>query len=95
MMKTKEEIQEMLDGDINKVIASHRGKITIVDRIGDLVKVEMIGGCQGCAGARYTLSLIVTEAIKTFDNTVGSIEDVTDHSAGKTPFYPKDEPKEV
>jgi len=89
-MKSKEEIQAVLDGDINKVIASHKGKITVIDRIGDLVKVEMIGGCQGCAGARYTLNLIVTEAIKDFDPTVGAIEDITNHDAGKNPFYPKE-----
>ncbi len=90
-MKTKEEIQAMLDGDINKAIAAHAGKITIIDRQDEVIRVEMIGGCQGCAGARYTLNSIVSGAIKEFDPSVVTVVDVTDHDAGTKPFYKKDQ----
>jgi len=88
-MKTVEEIQAMLDGDINQAIAAHKGKITILGRSDSIVNVEMIGGCQGCAGARYTLNSIVSQAIKEFDPTVIAIIDETDHAAGQAPFYKK------
>ena len=90
-VKTTGEIQAMLDGDINKAIAAHRGKITVMGRADEVVSVEMIGGCQGCAGARYTLNSIVSAAIKEFDPTVTKVVDVTDHSAGTKPFYKKDQ----
>jgi Fe-S cluster biogenesis protein NfuA len=91
-MKTNEEIQQMLDGDINKAIAAHSGKITVISRGPDtkFLFVEMRGGCQGCAGARYTLNSIVSQAIKEFDPTVETVVDSTDHSAGQNPFYKKD-----
>lgn len=88
-MRTSSEIQDMLDGDINKAIAAHRGKITVLHRDGDAVHVEMIGGCQGCAGARFTLNSIVSAAIKEFDSSVVNVVDDTDHVAGTTPFYKK------
>jgi Fe/S biogenesis protein NfuA len=90
-MKTLEEIQAMLDDDINKAIAAHKGKITVIDRECGILSVEMIGGCQGCAGARYTLNSIVSKAIKEFDPTVDTVADVTDHTAGTAPFYTKED----
>ena len=89
-IKTNDEIQEMLDGDINKAIAAHSGKITTLGRTDNTLYVEMIGGCQGCAGARYTLNSIVSQAIKEFDPTVEIVIDATDHEAGKNPFYKKE-----
>ena len=90
-MKSVEELQEMLDGDINKAIAAHSGSITIMGREDATVYVEMVGGCQGCAGARYTLNSIVSQALKEFDPTITTVEDVTDHDAGTKPFYKKDQ----
>jgi len=89
-MKTKEEIQAMLNETVNKLIAAHSGGITVVSRDGVTVEVNMVGGCQGCAGAKYTLNLYVTEAIKEFDSTVEWVIDVTDHDKGANPYYIKE-----
>ena len=89
-MKTKEELQEMLDNTVNKLIAAHGGGITVMSRDGVTVEVSMIGGCQGCAGAKYTLNLIVTNTIKDFDPTVEWVVDVTDHDKGANPYYIKE-----
>ena len=86
-MKTKEELQVMLDETVNKLIATHGGKIEIKSREAATVEVTMVGGCQGCVGAKYTLNLIVTNTIKDFDPTVEWVLDITDHDSGKNPFY--------
>jgi Fe-S cluster biogenesis protein NfuA len=48
-------VQELLDGEVNRSIAAHGGKISMVDfRDGSLL-IAMSGGCQGCAASQVTL----------------------------------------
>ena len=48
-------VQELLDREVNRSIASHGGKISIIDvRHGNLF-IAMSGGCQGCAASSVTL----------------------------------------
>jgi NFU1 iron-sulfur cluster scaffold homolog, mitochondrial len=89
-MKTKEELQGMLDTQVNTLLAGHGGRVDVVSREDDVVVVSMSGGCQGCAGARRTLKSIVSNFINEFDPSVISVIDATDHSSGKTPYFKKD-----
>lgn len=94
-MKTIQEIQQMLDTEVNPLLKNHGGKveaITIVDAYGGAgrqVQVVMSGGCKGCAGAKYTLSMFVAGKIKEFDLTIGDVLDVSDHT-DKSQAYFKD-----
>lgn len=89
-MKTLEEVQQHLDATVNTLLGQHRGRIDIVKLDRELVgvaHVKMSGGCQGCAGARATLKTIVTNHIKSFDNTITAIVDVTDHTDKTNAFF--------
>jgi Fe/S biogenesis protein NfuA len=89
-MKTMEEIQQMLDETVNVLLANHNGKAEIVTiDLNRVAGVVMSGGCQGCAGAKYTLNLIVSNKIKEYDPTIILVVDVTDHT-DKTSAYYKD-----
>lgn len=91
-MKTKEEIQQMLDEEVNTLLKFHKGRVDVRDLIREdgkpsEIHVTMSGGCQGCAGAKYTLSTLIQNKIATFDPSIDLFEDVTDHASGTTPYY--------
>lgn len=86
-MKTVAELQSVLDASVNDLIAAHGGRIEVVRRDANFVSVMMQGGCHGCAGARYTLRMVVGETLKQADPTVTDIVDVTDHASGQNPYY--------
>ncbi len=80
-------LQRVIDTEINPGIAAHSGAISL-DRVeGNTVYIEMMGGCQGCAASDITLRQGIHEAFRSAMPGVGAILDVTDHSAGKNPFY--------
>lgn len=95
-MKTVEEIQQMLDESVNVLLGQHRGSVQIVsiDREPKdmslhvhIAYVKMIGGCRGCAGARFTLATIVSNSIKNFDTTIDHVVDITDHTDKSQAFF--------
>jgi Fe-S cluster biogenesis protein NfuA len=98
-MKTVQEIQQMLDESVNQLLGQHRGRVDIVSverqsasHEGATVNcvaayVKMSGGCRGCAGAKYTLKMLVQQHIKSFDPTIDHIVDITDHADKKDAYY--------
>lgn len=96
-MKTVEQIQHMLDESVNSLLGQHGGRAEIVsiDREPNPeatlhvthAYVKMSGGCRGCAGAKYTLQMIVTNHITNFDPTIDSVVDITDHADKTSAYY--------
>lgn len=95
-MKSLEELQKHLDETVNTLLGQHRGRveITSIDRLPKdmelhvhIAYVKMHGGCRGCAGAKYTLNMLVTKAIKDFDITIDHVVDITDHTDKQQAFY--------
>jgi|TARA_R110001583_G_scaffold38874_18_gene125267 Fe/S biogenesis protein NfuA len=86
---TRDEIQKFVDEDINPALESHGGFLLIhdFDEEKKLLKVQMGGGCQGCASARITLKLQIEGFLKEEFPKLLEIEDVTDHLAGTNPYY--------
>ena len=82
-----EKIQSILDEQVNPSIASHGGKINLVDVKGTEVFMEMTGGCQGCAASQMTLRQGVERMIRQHVPEVTEIHDVTDHAAGDNPYF--------
>jgi Fe-S cluster biogenesis protein NfuA len=74
---------------VNPFIASHGGSIHLVEMRGSVARVEMEGGCQGCAAARGTLNEIVERMLRADVPGLEGVEDVTDHGAGENPFFPR------
>ena len=76
---------------MNRSIASHGGKISIVDiRHGNLF-IAMSGGCQGCAASSVTLRQGF-EVMVQGGTEIVDIVDTTDHAAGEKPFYQRTVP---
>ena len=80
-------VQELLDREVNRSIASHGGRISIVDvRAGNLF-IAMSGGCQGCAASSVTLRKGFEVMARKVAPEIVDIVDTTDHAAGEKPFY--------
>ncbi len=82
-----EKVQTVLDQQVNPQIASHGGKILLIDVKDTEIFMEMAGGCQGCAMSRMTLRQGVEKMIRQAVPEVTAIHDVTDHSAGENPYF--------
>jgi Fe-S cluster biogenesis protein NfuA len=84
-------IQELLDKQVNKSIANHGGKISIVEVRQGKLFISMSGGCQGCASSQVTLRQGFEVMLKRVAPEIEEIVDETDHAAGTQPFYPRHE----
>jgi Fe-S cluster biogenesis protein NfuA len=84
-------VQELLDREVNRSIAAHGGRISIVDvRNGELL-IAMGGGCQGCAASQVTLRQGFEVMVRRVAPEIVDIVDATDHAAGNQPFYRRTE----
>lgn len=82
-------VQQLLDKEVNRSIASHGGKISLVDVREGKLFITMSGGCQGCAASQVTLRQGFEVMVKRVAPEIVEIVDATDHAAGKQPFYPR------
>ena len=83
----REIVQDILDREINRSIASHGGAISIVDLREGQLYVRMSGGCQGCASSEATLKQGFEVMVKRAAPEITEIIDVTDHQSGQKPYY--------
>ncbi|MBI3990063.1 MAG: NifU family protein [candidate division NC10 bacterium] len=83
----REKIQHLLDTEINPAVAMHGGHVHLIDVQGNVVYIQMGGGCQGCGMADVTLKQGIEMMIREVVPEVGEILDVTDHAAGRNPYY--------
>ena len=84
-------IQTFLDKEINRSIAEHGGKISIVEIRERKLFIKMSGGCQGCASSQLTLRQGFEVMLKKVAPEIEEIVDRTNHAEGKQPFYPRHE----
>lgn len=82
-------LQELLDREVNRSIAAHGGRISIVDVRDGTLFIAMSGGCQGCAASQVTLRQGFEVMVRRVAPEIVDIVDTTDHAAGNTPFYPR------
>jgi Fe-S cluster biogenesis protein NfuA len=80
-------VQELLDRQVNRSIAAHGGRISIVDVRDGSLFVAMRGGCQGCAASQVTLRQGLEVMVRRVAPEIVEVIDTTDHPAGGTPFY--------
>ncbi len=82
-----ERLQQLLDGEINPMLAAHGG-FAAVDRVeGEIAYMIMGGGCQGCGLAQLTLTEGIKATVEDRIPEISEVIDVTDHAAGDNPFY--------
>lgn len=86
----EERLQQLLDGEINPMLAMHGG-FAAVDRVeGETAFMIMGGGCQGCGLAQLTLTEGIKATVENRIPEIANVVDVTDHAAGDNPFYQPD-----
>ena len=81
------QIQQIFKTTINSGIASHGGRVELVEVKGTSVYIRMSGGCLGCGGAGITLKQGIERIIRSAFPEVTEVIDISDHSAGKNPYY--------
>jgi len=84
-------VQQLLDKEVNRSIANHGGKISLVEVREGKLFISMSGGCQGCGSSQVTLRQGLEVMVKRVAPEILEIVDATDHAAGKQPFYPRHE----
>ena len=83
----RDKIRLILQDQINPAVGQHGGYVNLIDVKKNIVYLELGGGCQGCGMAAVTLRKGVEKAIRDAVPEVGEILDITDHAAGRNPYY--------
>ncbi len=83
----RQRIQKLLDDEVNPMVASHGGRIELIDYANRTAFISMSGGCQGCSSSKATLVNGVETAIFKAFPRVQRVVDVTDHASGASPYY--------
>jgi Fe/S biogenesis protein NfuA len=80
-------VLEVLAKDVNPFLAGHGGHVDLVGVEGSTAYVELSGGCHGCGMALSTLSQGIAVAITDAVAEIREVVDVTDHRAGRNPYF--------
>jgi len=80
-------VSMIFDTHINPSVASHGGRIELIDVQDHVVMVRLQGGCQGCGMAEVTLRQGIESTLRRMAPEVEGLVDVTDHQAGRNPFF--------
>lgn len=82
-----EAMQNLLDFEINPMVAAHGGFFTLLDVQNNDVVVELGGGCQGCGMVDVTLRQGVETRMREVFPGMGELIDNTSHELGDNPYY--------
>ncbi len=83
-----ERVQWSLDSEINPMLASHGGQVSLVEITSDnKVVLRFGGGCQGCGMADVTLKQGISRTLHERFSEITGVVDVTDHESGENPYY--------
>lgn len=84
----KERVQWVLEAHINPMVASHGGRVGLVEitENNDVV-LQFGGGCQGCGMIDVTLKQGIETTLRQQIPDVGAVIDATDHASGENPYY--------
>ncbi len=87
-----ERVRYVLETEINPQVASHGGRISLleVDAEG-VVVLQFGGGCHGCGMVDVTLKQGVEKTLRERFPEITEVRDATDHKTGEKPYYSKAE----
>jgi len=83
----EEQIRHVLEEEVNPMVASHGGVVSLLEVKDQNAYLEFGGGCQGCGMIDVTLKQGVEVMIKEQIPEIEAIYDVTDHAEGTNPYY--------
>jgi len=89
-----ERVRYVLESEINPRLASHGGRVTLLEVDADgVVLLQFGGGCHGCGMVDVTLKQGVEKTLCERVPEITAVRDATDHSGGSNPYYSKHEGK--
>jgi Fe/S biogenesis protein NfuA len=80
-------VSEIFRTQVNPAVASHGGRVDLLDVENGVVVVRMMGGCQGCGMANATLRQGIESSLTRMVPGFRGIRDITDHASGRNPYY--------
>jgi Fe/S biogenesis protein NfuA len=85
-----ERVQFVLESEVAPQIASHGGRISLVEVTAEgVVVLRFGGGCHGCGMVDVTLKNGVEKTLRERVPEITEVRDVTDHETGDTPYFAK------
>ncbi len=83
-----ERVRYVLDAIINPQIASHGGRVSLLEvtAAGEVV-LQFGGGCHGCGMVDVTLRNGIEKTLREKVPEITAVRDATDHESGTDPFY--------
>ena len=79
--------RQVLDEQVNPMVASHGGVVSLSRIENGEVFLRFGGGCQGCGMVDVTLKQGVEVMMKESVPDIVAIHDATDHDSGSNPYY--------
>jgi Fe/S biogenesis protein NfuA len=87
-----ERVRYVLDAEINPQLASHGGRVTLLEIDAEgAVLLQFGGGCHGCGMVDVTLKQGVEKTLRERVPEITAVRDATDHAVGEKPYYSKSE----
>jgi Fe/S biogenesis protein NfuA len=84
----EERVGWLLDTEINPALASHGGRVALVEITEQKeVVLQFGGGCHGCGMADVTLKQGIEQTLTQRIPEITAVKDATDHRAGTNPYY--------
>ncbi|MBT6725328.1 MAG: hypothetical protein HN867_00875 [Deltaproteobacteria bacterium] len=83
----EDRVRQVLDEQVNPMVASHGGVVTLSRIENGEVFLRFGGGCQGCGMVDVTLKQGVEVMMKESVPDIVAIHDATDHDSGSNPYY--------
>ncbi len=83
-----ERVQYILDSEINPSVASHGGRVSLLEITAEnAVVLQFGGGCQGCGMKDVTLKQGIEKTLLARVPEITAVIDATNHDAGANPYY--------
>ncbi|MGB2578876.1 NifU-like protein [Elusimicrobium simillimum] len=57
-------VEAVLEADVRPKLNMDGGSVELVDIAGDVIKVRLLGACQGCMGAQNTLKILIEKTLQ-------------------------------
>ena len=88
----EDKINFILYNEINPMLASHGGEVSLIEFTEDSdVILQFGGGCQGCGMIDVTLKDGIESTLIEQIPEIRSVKDITDHSIDENAYYPKEQ----
>jgi Fe/S biogenesis protein NfuA len=87
-----ERVRYVLEAEVNPKLASHGGRVSLLEIDADgVVLLQFGGGCHGCGMVDVTLKQGVEKTLRERVPEITAVRDATDHAGGEKPYYRKHE----